>query len=121
LHRKYQYDITPKIFGNLQLGPFIDSEQIRGQLRPIELYENYWAITQGHFIVQGQCARHSPSPCQRYFFGLETCNELLAQTLYFIDVCTRKHESMIFPLSYTHWTMYIFILSKEVHSLKNII
>ena len=73
------------------------------------------------YSIQGQCVRHSPSPCQRYFFGLETCAELLAQTLYFIDVCTRKHESMIFPLSYTHWTMYIFLLSKEVHSLKNII
>jgi hypothetical protein len=43
---------------------------------------------QGLFIVQGQCARHSPSPCKTYFFGLETCSELLAQTLYFIDVCT---------------------------------
>jgi len=46
---------------------------------------------------------------------------LLAQTLYFIDLCTGKHESNIFPLTYTYWTMYIFLLSKEVHSLKNII
>jgi len=26
---------------------------------------------------------------------------LLAQTLYFLDLCTGKQESMIFPLSYT--------------------
>jgi len=52
---------------------------------------------------------------------LETCAELLAQTLYFIDLFTGKHESMIFPFSYTYWAMYIFLLSKEVNLLKNII
>jgi len=53
--------------------------------------------------VQGWWARHSPSPYQTYFFGLETCSEF---------------SSVQFS---TYWTMYIFILSKEVHSLKNII
>ena len=62
-----------------------------------------------------------PKPCQIYFFGLETCSKLLAQTLYFIDLCTGNHESIIFPLSYTYWAMYIFLISKEFHSLKNII
>jgi len=51
--------------------------------------------------VQEWCARNSPSPYQTYLFSLETCAELLAQTLYFIDLCIGKHESMIFPLSYT--------------------
>jgi len=48
--------------------------------------------------VQGWSARHSPSPCQIYCFGLETCAVLLAQTLNFIDLCTGKHESLIFYL-----------------------
>jgi len=75
---------------------------------------------QGFLNCTSMESQTQPKPQSNILLWFENRCRVFAQALYFIDLCTGKLESIIFPLSHKYWKMYIFLLSKEVHSLKNI-
>ena len=78
----------------------------------------YLPVFHQQSFIEGWCACSRPHHSLTDFFCLETCTTLLAQTLSFINLRTGKHYSMVFPFSYTYLTMYLFLLSKGVYSIK---